>query len=817
MKKILFLLILFSLSIFPQNINGVVFDKNNLQAISNANVYYENKNEGTQSDKNGHFQLSYKKDLGNIYVSFVGYKTFFFNPSQYLDSLITIYLEPEIIPSQTILVEGSIGKEGITPITFSKINKEDIEKDYSVQDFPQLLGSLPSTVFYSENGNGLGYNYLSIRGFDQRRISVSINGIPQNDPEDHNVYWLDFPDLIASTDFIQVQRGAGSGLFGYPAIGGSINIITSSNSNQKKFDLSAYYGSYNTQKYSASFSSGLIADKYSINVNLSRTTSDGYRDNSWTKFNSYFITATRYDEKLTTQVNFYGGPIEDGLAYTGLPKFAVKDKNLRKSNYSYWEADNSGYTYTLQRKNTEIENFSQPHFELLNEYKINDNFILNNGIFLVLGSGFFDYDGSWADTSYFRLTQANGFTNGGNLVDALIRAQVENKQFGIVSRLNYKYENGSFIVGGEFRKHSSQHWGNINYAANLPVEVTKDYQYYYYEGRKYIASAFINNTYFITKNLNLLTELQLAYHRYAIENEKYLNNEFSIDNLFLNPRIGINYAINNNSNVYLSLSRITKEPRLKNYYDAAESSGGEVPQFESTNGVYNFSNPLVKPETMNDAELGSTFKFLSTELSLNLFYMFFDHEIIKNGKLDRFGQPITGNVDNTIHQGVELSLLSKLPYNVSLFANLTYSRNFINQGRFYLDADNYIDLSKNRISGFPDLIFNFGVAYSANNLYASVKGKYTGAFYSDNYDAKLSEYLTRFPGFVGYSDNKNDAYVNVDFYISYQINILNALSASKVFLQVNNVFDNLYSAYAIGTEFFPAAERNFLFGIQLGL
>jgi iron complex outermembrane receptor protein len=34
---------------------------------------------------------------------------------------------------------------------------------------------------------------------------------------------------------------------------------------------------------------------------------------------------------------------------------------------------------------------------------------------------------------------------------------------------------------------------------------------------------------------------------------------------------------------------------------------------------------------------------------------------------------------------------------------------------------------------------------------------------------------------------------------------------------VNNIFDNLYSAYAIGQEFFPAAERNFIAGIQISL
>ena len=143
-----------------------------------------------------------------------------------------------------------------------KLLSSDIEENYTVQDIPEYLSYLPSTTFYSEAGNGIGYNYLSIRGFDQRRISISINGIPQNDPEDHNIYWHDFPDLLESTEMIQVQRGAGSGVVGYPAIGGSINIITSNFSDKPKFDISSSFGSYNTRKYSAAFSSGLINNKY---------------------------------------------------------------------------------------------------------------------------------------------------------------------------------------------------------------------------------------------------------------------------------------------------------------------------------------------------------------------------------------------------------------------------------------------------------------------------------------------------------------------------------------------------------------------------
>ena len=176
------------------------------------------------------------------------------------------------------------------------------------------------------------------------------------------MYWLDFPDLLASTELIQVQRGSGSGVFGYPAIGGSINIITSSFSNKPKLELSASYGSYTTRKYSAAFSSGLIDNKYSVYAKLGQILSSGYKDLTWVNFKSYFLSAVRYDKDFTTQFNFYGGPVADGLGYTGVAKFAVKDRNLRRQNFSFWEADDDQYTFTLERKPEEIENFSQPHF-----------------------------------------------------------------------------------------------------------------------------------------------------------------------------------------------------------------------------------------------------------------------------------------------------------------------------------------------------------------------------------------------------------------------------------------------------------------------
>ena len=826
MKNIITLLLFFS-SLFAQKVNveGFIKSSEDSSPLFLANILIENTTHGTTTDEKGYFKFTVDvSDKANLIISYLGFeqKTITIQDFLTTDSK-TIYLDKKIFTSQTVLVRGAISKSGSSPVSFSQIKKDEIKENYVHQDIPEFLSYLPSTTFYSESGNGVGYNYMSIRGFDQRRISISINGIPQNDPEDHNIYWIDLPDLLENTELIQVQRGAGNGVIGYPAVGGSINIITATHSDKSKYELYSTLGSYNYRKYGVSVSSGLIDNKYSFSTRLSRTLSSGYRDNSWVELNSYYLSAVRFDKNLTTQLNLYGGPLEDGLVYNGLPKWAINNKELRKENYSYWEDADGQYTYTVRRKPTEIENFSQPHFELLNELNISKNITLNSALFLILGEGFFDYDGSWSIfyNDYFRLNE-NGYDplyipNG-----ALIRASVENKQWGWIPRFSLKHDNGELIVGAEFRNHISEHWGSINFASNIPPSLEKTYRYYSYEGSKKIMNFFAHENYQFSEKINVLAELQLAYHQYKIANEKYLNNEFDIDGLFLNPRLGINYKFDTAISSYLSFARITREPRLKNYYDAAESSGGAVPQFSVLpGGEYDFSNPLVKPETMNNLELGFVYNKENVNLTLNGFYMLFKDEIVNQGQVDRFGQPITGNMDETIHMGIELSSNIKLNKYIDITLNGAYSKNFISKGSTFINAINgdvlEVNLKDNRISGFPDLTFNGIVSFKYKNFLSRFFAKYVGKFYSDNYDENLSTYRILYPGITDYSDNKVEPYFTANLLMSYEFEADPIFQKIKIFAQVNNVFDKLYAAYAIGKEFFPAAERNIMAGIRIGL
>ena len=243
--KYILTFILIPFILLSQSISGYVYDKSNLKPLDYANVYLPDLKIGEATDKNGYFSIELKNislpEKFQIRISYVGYKTYSkVLTTDDLNKSLIIYLEPDILSSQTILVTSSIGRERLLPITYSNVARPEIEKKFTIQDFPQFLSEFPSVVSYSENGNGLGYNYLSIRGFDQRRISVTINGIPQNDPEDHNVYWIDFPDLLEDVNNIQIQRGVSSNLIGSPAIGGSINIITSPFTQKREIKIKAY-------------------------------------------------------------------------------------------------------------------------------------------------------------------------------------------------------------------------------------------------------------------------------------------------------------------------------------------------------------------------------------------------------------------------------------------------------------------------------------------------------------------------------------------------------------------------------------------------
>ena len=122
---------------------------------------------------------------------------------------------------------SAVRASGAAPISQKTLTNADIEPRYFGQDVPLVLqGITPSLTSYSETGSYWGYSYIRLRGLDQSRINLTLDGIPLNDPEDQVLYFADFPDLANSLNTVQVQRGVGTSSNGTAAYAGSINLET---------------------------------------------------------------------------------------------------------------------------------------------------------------------------------------------------------------------------------------------------------------------------------------------------------------------------------------------------------------------------------------------------------------------------------------------------------------------------------------------------------------------------------------------------------------------------------------------------------------
>ena len=102
-------------------------------------------------------------------------------------------------------------------------NKTLISENYG-QEPSHLFSSMPNIFSMNDNGTNFGYGYFRIRGLDQTRINVTLDGMPWNESEDYGTYFANSPDLMSSLHSIKVERGTSSTNNGTASSGGSINM-----------------------------------------------------------------------------------------------------------------------------------------------------------------------------------------------------------------------------------------------------------------------------------------------------------------------------------------------------------------------------------------------------------------------------------------------------------------------------------------------------------------------------------------------------------------------------------------------------------------
>ncbi len=700
-------------------------------------------------------------------------------------------------------------------VTFTNLSKKEIAEQNFGQDVPFLLNLTPSVVINSDAGGGIGYTGIRIRGTDPSRTNVTINGVPINDAESHGMFWVNMPDLASSMQSIQVQRGVGTSSNGAGAFGASINVQTDLLNPKAYAEVANSVGSFNTFKNTMKAGTGLLDNKWAFDARLSKITSDGFIDRSSSDLKSFFVSGAYYGEKSILKMNVFSGKEVTGQAWYGIPEGRLKDDVNAMNDYainnglSVEETNqllNSGSrTYNPYTYPNQTDNYQQDYYQLFYTHQFSKYLLFNIGLHYTYGRGYYEEYRSDEKFKTYKLKDTLFLFNQTSLQnDTIIRGDfirrrwLENDFYGTVFSLTYEKNKLNVTLGGSANKYDGKHFGELIWAQ---YSQGMDLNQHFYEGKstKIDANVYVKAGYKITKDLEAFIDLQQRVIDYKLKGEDlssgvYYPYDFNLQYQFFNPKAGVTYSLNTQSNVYAYAGMAGKEPIRNDIINATNAS-------------------IPKQEQLTNVELGYRGEWKKYALHINFYYMDYKNQLIATGELNDVGAYNRVNVPESYRAGIELSGGLQLLKTLSWNATFTYSDNRIKSFTAYTDDyDNggqfAETMSNKKIAFSPDMVASSQLSYKPiKNLQADFIAKYVSEQYLDN-----TQTDTR----------KLDAFVVNDLRLSYTIAPKQWFKTIKIGVLVNNLLDEKYEpngstfGWISGGKrydynfYFPQAGRNFM-------
>ncbi|SFU08266.1 iron complex outermembrane recepter protein [Algoriphagus locisalis] len=794
MKKVLLnlALCLFAISAWAQNsISGKVLDANTGEPLIGASVWTEKQGRGAVSDENGNFTITKLKD-GEIQlrVSYVGFETLQKSLIVPLAGELRLQLNPTDLLSEEFIVSATRAS-ATTPTTFQTIDKAELAERNLGQDIPILLNFTPSVVTNSDAGAGIGYTSMSIRGSDQSRINVTVNGIPMNDAESHGVFYVNMPDFASSVDNIQIQRGVGTSTNGAATFGASLNIQTDTRKDEPYAEVSNSAGSFNSWKHTIKAGTGLLNNRFAVDARLSKITSDGYVDRAFSDLKSFFVSGGYYGENHVVKLNIFSGQEQTYQAWYGLPESKLEDD--RTFNY---------YTY-----DNETDNYQQDHYQLIYTGKIGSNWKTNAALHYTYGRGYYEQYREDDDFASYGLPDVAIGGETFSSTDIIRRRWLDNDFFGGIASVNYISDDGKWdvILGGGVNRYDGDHFGEIIWARIAGETNIRD-RYYDNNAVKDDRNIYLKATHEISPGLNLFGDLQVRginYTFFGVNDDQRIvdgNETYT----FFNPKFGLSYEQSNGQVWYASVAVANREPKRSDFTDNPIT---EIP----------------RPERLNNIEAGVRAQKGRFNYNANFYYMGYKDQLILTGQINDVGAYIRENVANSYRAGIELSGNYQVSKAFTVGGNLTLSQNKIKEFTEYVDDYSTEEFQQEAftyentdIAFSPNTIASAIVEYKPiDNLSLNWMSKYVGKQYLDN-SANDSRSL--------------DSFFTNDFRVSYQVQP-RFFKSLELNLMVNNIFNELYEpngytfSYFVPGEsqkelvtenyYYPMAGTNFMLGLNL--
>lgn len=791
-------------------IKGRVTDEKGLP-LAGATIHIKNSSIHQTSDKSGKFVISGLPEKSyTLQISYIGYETT--SIDAVADKEVFVSLNPNAVSIDEITV-GSLRANDKSPVAFSNIDKETLQKSNLGQDIPYLLSMTPSFVASSDAGTGIGYTGFRIRGTDASRINVTINGIPYNDPDEQGTYWVDIPDFTSSVESVQVQRGVGTSTNGAGAFGANINLQTENYTTKASGEIDGSTGSFNTLKGTVKASSGLINGHWAIDARLSTIKSDGYIDRGAVDMKSYFIQAGYYDEKTSIKLVSFGGTEMTYHAWDGVPK----DSLLTHRTYNpcgFMGNDANGKPRYYQNQ---TDNYIQTNYQLIGVHVFSPEFSINAGLHYTRGDGYYEEYKQDQDLKTYSLTPYN--LNGTTVENSdLVRRKIMGNDFGgLVYSFNYQKNKLTAQLGGAVNKYWGNHWGDVIWVKNYIGNMLPITEYYRSNVSKLDASIYLKGNYAFTKQLNIYADLQYRYVHYSLQGTNdqwdYAINAMQILDInkpfhFFNPKAGAIFQLTPNADLFASFAVANREPTRTNYTDG-------TPATAPTN------------ETLYDTEAGYKFHNQTFSLGVNAYYMYYHNQLILTGKINDIGEMLTENIPVSYRSGIELTASVKPVNWLRWDGSATFSENRIQNFNEYVDVydanSNWTGQQVNRYASTP---IAFSPTAIATSLFTVTIGNFEAGFQSQSVG---KQYIDN----TGSNARSLNAYFINNLRLNYNVPV-KGIRAVEITVLVNNIFNEqyisnawTYSYYQGNTPadtqryddfgFYPQAGINFLAGIRVKL
>ena len=676
-----------------------------------------------------------------------------------------------------------------TPVAFTNVTKEQIKKVNFGKDLPEVLSMTPSVVTTSDAGAGIGYTTMRIRGTDGSRINVTVNGIPINDAESHNVFWVNMPDLLSSLKSIQIQRGVGTSTNGAGAFGASVNMVTTDFSDKPYAEVAGSYGSFNTNKQTVKVGSGLLGDHWCVDARLSHIGSDGYLDRASVRLFSYYVQAGYYAGSTSVKFVTFGGKERTYHAwnYPSKEETAEFGRSYNSCGYMYTDASGRRHYYDDQ-----TDNYFQHHYQLLFSHQFNGHWTMNAAAHYTKGDGYYQEYILNADLATYKLPE--GYSD-------ITRKKVMDNGFGGgVFDLTYKNSRLQTTFGGGLNKYTGWNFGNVlsTLDDNHVATIYTDNEFYRYRGEKWDGNLYLKADYNLCKGLNGYVDLQWRHIDYRLrgENERWdyaagAPQDLNITRVydFFNPKVGLNYQFRKHHRVYASWSVAHKEPTRNNF----------------------ITDLSVQPvsERLFDYEAGYEFRNDWLHAGANLYYMDYKDQLVLTGKLNEIGEPLSENVPESYRLGAELSFGLKTRVGFSWDISATLSRNRVKDFQEVLpvneyDADGNWIGSRNEVVDHGETHLAFSPDYTFVNIFRyTIKGFET--FAQTNFVSK--QYMCN----ANQEDCTLDTYCTTNLALSYTWKNLRAIKGLTVGCTVYNLFNAKYD-----NNGWAASEHAYVGGADMG-